>query len=79
MLTTQNFKRAQKHAKILGTKVGDASGPSNLKNSTFTWPSILTVDLHIITRRVLEVVVKRSQFWISEQRSIHLDMLSLLQ
>lgn len=31
MLTTQNFKRAQKHAKILGTKVGDASRPSNLK------------------------------------------------
>jgi len=37
MLTTLNFKRAQKHAKILGTKVGDASGPSNLKNSTFTF------------------------------------------
>jgi hypothetical protein len=25
MLSAQNFKRAQKHAKILDTKVGDAS------------------------------------------------------
>jgi hypothetical protein len=42
MLSAQNFKRAQKHAKILDTKVGDASELDEHEESQLHF--ILTLD-----------------------------------
>jgi hypothetical protein len=47
MLSAQNFKRAQKHAKILDTKVGDASELDEHEESQLHF--ILTLDSFRVT------------------------------